>query len=146
MNRVLKSSVFFGVACLLALSLNQVRGELNKERGSGPTGVNEMNFTIHRVGTDHAEGITTMDMNGDGRPDIVSGSYWYENPVVPGGEWTRHQFRTVDTVGEFVMDCGEWAVDVNHDGYPDLVTVGWYTDGVWWWENPKKQGVCGSDI
>jgi len=80
-------------------------------------------------------------MNGDGRPDILSGAYWYENPGPNGGEWQRHQYRTVEIVGEFVSDCGEWTVDVNHDGAPDVVTVGWMTDGLWWYENPKKPGV-----
>ncbi len=115
--------------------------ELNRERGNGPGNIPEVSFIPHRLGTDHAEGITMIDMNGDGRPDILSGAYWYENPGSSGGEWKRHQYRTVQTVNEFVADCGEWAVDVNHDGAPDVVTVGWQTDGLWWYENPKKQGV-----
>ena len=66
-----------------------------------------------------------MDMNGDGSR-ILSGAYWYENPGPNGGKWKRHQYRTVEVIGEFVSDCGEWAVDVNHDGAPDVVTVGWH--------------------
>jgi len=115
--------------------------QLNKERGNGPTNIRELNFFAHRVGTDHAEGIALIDMNTDGKLDIVSGAYWYENPGPQGGEWQRHQYRTVEITGEFVSDCGEWAVDVNHDGAVDLVTVGWQSDGLWWYENPKKQGV-----
>ncbi len=114
---------------------------LNKERGNAPGNVPQTNYFIHRLSSDHAEGITTVDMNGDGKPDILSGSYWYENPGPQGGEWKRHQYRTVEIVGEFVSDCGEWAVDVNHDGAPDVVTVGWMTDGLYWYENPKKNDV-----
>ena len=44
-------------------------------------------------------------------------------------------------MGEFVSDCGEWVVDVNHDGAPDIVTAGWMINGLWWYENPKKDGV-----
>ena len=55
----------------------------------------------------------------------MSGAYWYENPGPQGGEWKRHQWRTVEIVGEFVSDCGEWTVAVNHDGPPDIVAVGW---------------------
>ena len=117
------------------------RGQLNQVRGNAPGNVPQTTFFVHQLGSDHAEGITTIDMNADGRPDILSGAYWYENPGPGGGEWKRHQFRTVEITGEFVSDCGEWAVDVNHDGAPDLVTVGWMTDGLWWYENPRKPGV-----
>jgi hypothetical protein len=130
------------VFCLaLGFAAALVFAQLNKERGEGPYGVPQLTFFAHRLGTDHAEGITTIDMNGDGRPDILSGAYWYENPGPQGGEWKRHQYRTIQWVDEFVSDCGEWAVDVNHDGALDLVTVGWQTDGLWWYENPKKPDV-----
>jgi hypothetical protein len=109
--------------------------------GPGPGGVPQATFFVHRLGTDHAEGVTTLDMNGDGLPDILSGAYWYENPGPKGGEWKRHQYREAGTMNEFVSDCGEWTVDVNHDGAPDVVTAGWMTNGVWWYENPKKLGA-----
>ena len=80
-------------------------------------------------------------MTGNGRKDILSGAYWYENPGPNGGEWKRHQYREVGIVGEYVADCGEWTVDVNHDGAPDVVTAAWQTNGVWWYENPRKLGA-----
>ncbi len=124
---------------LPALFLITLYGQ--RTRGNAPGNVPQGTFLVHRLGTDHAEGITTLDMNGDGRPDLVSGAYWYENPGPQGGEWTRHQFRTVEIVGEFVSDCGEWTVDVNHDGKPDIVSVGWMTDGLFWYENPGQLGA-----
>src|ERR1700736_2519832 len=81
--------------------------------GSGPDGVPQAMFFAHHLGADHAEGITTLDMNGDGRPDILSGAYRYENPGPAGGEWKRHQYRIVGVHDEFVSDCGEWTIDVN---------------------------------
>jgi hypothetical protein len=110
-------------------------------RGPGPGGVPQAVFIAHRLGTDHAEGITTLDMTGNGRKDILSGAYWYENPGPNGGEWKRHQYREVGIVNEYVADCGEWTVDVNHDGAPDVVTAAWQTNGVFWYENPKKLGA-----
>src|SRR2546430_886314 len=99
--------------------------------GNAPGNIPQVTFLAHRLGTDHAEGVTTLDMNGDGRPDLLSGAYWYENPGPTGGEWKRHQYRTVGILGEFVSDCGEWTFDVNHDGAPDVVTTGWMLNGLW---------------
>jgi hypothetical protein len=81
------------------------QGARKTTSGDAPDGVLQTTFFVHRLGTDHAEGITTLDMNGDGRPDILSGAYWYENPGPAGGEWTRHQYRTVGILNEFVSDC-----------------------------------------
>lgn len=109
--------------------------------GNGPGGQLRIAFLAHRLGTDHAEGISLMDMNGDGHPDLLSGAYWYENPGPQGGEWKQHQFRTVGIHNEFVSDCGEWIVDVDHDGLPDLITAGWITNGLWWYKNPGTEAT-----
>ena len=112
--------------------------------GEGPNGVPQATFISHRLGSDHAEGITSMDMNGDGFQDLLSGAYWYENPGAKGGEWKQHQFRKVGILGEFVSDCGEWVIDVNHDGAQDIVTAGWMLNGLWWYENPGKNAAPGT--
>lgn len=112
------------------------------EPGNGPGGAPRTAFLAHRLGTDHSEGISVIDMNGDGFPDLLSGAYWYQNPGVGGGEWKQHQFRTVGTHGEFVNDCGEWIFDVDHDGLPDLVTTGWIQNGIWWYKNPGPQATA----
>jgi len=114
--------------------------------GKGPGGEERIAFLAHRLGSDHAEGISLLDMNGDGFPDLLSGAYWYENPGANGGEWKQHQFRTVGIHNEFVSDCGEWIVDVDHDGLPDLVTTGWISGGVWWYRNPGVKATAAGEM
>jgi hypothetical protein len=114
--------------------------------GDGPGGEPRTAFLTHRLGTDHAEGISLLDMNGDGFADLLSGAYWYENPGAGGGVWKQHQFRTVGVHNEFVSDCGEWIVDVDHDGLPDLVTTGWIANGLWWYKNPGPKATAAGEM
>jgi hypothetical protein len=92
-------------------------------------------FLLHEIGRDHSEGIAALDVNGDGRLDVTSGAYWYQAP-----SWTRHKLREAKVDGEFVVNCGEFAIDVDNDGDLDIVGAGWQEDGIFWFENPGQVG------
>jgi hypothetical protein len=34
--------------------------------------------------------VTSADIDGDDKQDIVTGGWWYQNPGSPGGTWTRN--------------------------------------------------------
>jgi hypothetical protein len=72
----------------------------------------------------HGEGLILADIQGDGRPDVVIGGRWYENPGdVLQGEWREHfyippeRFATQWTNGDIVVQVA----DINGDGRPDIV-------------------------
>lgn len=96
----------------------------------------EPKFLVHTVAKDLSEGVSVFDVNRDGRLDVVSGAYWYEAP-----KWTPHRFREVSFVNEYVVNCGEFALDVNGDGYEDILAAGWQEDGIYYFENPRKLDV-----
>ena len=152
MRMVLRSFVLVMVAVLFACGGMHAQDPAHatefrmQHPGNGPGGAPRIAFLTHRLGTDHAEGISVLDMNGDGFVDLLSGAYWYENPGANGGEWKQHQFRTVGIHAEFVSDCGEWVVDVDHDGLPDLVTAGWISNGLWWYRNPGPKAVAAGEM
>lgn len=139
MTRFLLTAMCAVSACSPALrAQDPAHATESRMQHPGPDldGKSRIAFLAHRLGSDHAESISAIDMNGDGFVDLLSGAYWYENPGANGGEWKQHQFRTVGIHNEFVSDCGEWVVDVDHDGLPDLVTTGWIANGLYWFRNP----------
>ena len=77
----LKVRFAFLAVLLVSLATTALpQSERKTTAGAGPGGLAQVTFLAHRLGTDHAEGVTTLDMNGDGYLDILSGAYWYENP------------------------------------------------------------------
>lgn len=82
-----------------------------------------------------SEGVAVGDVNQDGSPDVVAGSFWYEAP-----DWTAHEFREVKTFRDTTWGDSFFnhTVDVNGDGWPDIVRLGFPGDGFFWYENPQN--------
>lgn len=87
-----------------------------------------------------SEPAAVADINGDGKPDIVSGEFWYEGP-----NWTKHRFREIDFTNNYVDDFSDLPMDVNGDGRVDIVSCSWFSKRVWWSENPGKTGAMWKD-
>jgi len=90
-------------------------------------------FKSQMIDNGASETAAVVDVNRDGRLDIVSGENWYEAPG-----WTKHKFRDLNYTNNYFDNFSDLPVDVDGDGYPDLVGVTWFAKKVAWWKNPGK--------
>ncbi|MCR9197005.1 MAG: VCBS repeat-containing protein [Planctomycetaceae bacterium] len=94
-----------------------------------------------------SEGVTAGDYNKDGVLDVAAGDVWYQAPsegdYADAARWTMNEIRMP---GEFVAGKGysnsfanaTW--DMNADGWPDVVIIGFPGDPFAWYQNPGAQG------
>lgn len=87
-----------------------------------------------------SEGVAVADVNKDGKKDILVGEFWYEAP-----DWKPHEMQKPGSYGDGLKNYSQvfacWADDLNADGFPDLVVVGFPGQPAYWLENPKGVGT-----
>jgi hypothetical protein len=88
-------------------------------------------FASHTIDLGASETAAVADLNRDGRLDIVSGEHWYEAP-----SWKKHRFRDLNFIQQYIDDFSDLPIDVDGDGYPDIVSVSWFAKRIAWWKNP----------
>jgi hypothetical protein len=65
--------------------------------------------------------------------DVVYGPYWFAAP-----DFVPRAYRPNHTAKEYHHTNSEHVLDVDRDGWPDIIGGGWDEDGIYWYRNPGR--------
>lgn len=97
-----------------------------------------LKFHVQLLHTDNNEGCAVADFDRDGHLDISAGEFWYRGP----GFTEKKPLRKLEPFGDdYLTNNGEHALDVNGDGFPDVVSGSFMDPQIYWYENPGAAGL-----
>lgn len=104
-----------------------------------PTTTKWPSFRVQKLHEDRNEGLAVADYNGDRKPDVSAGGFWYEGP----GFAVQRPLRKLEPFsnGEYLTNNGEFAMDLNQDGFPDILSGSFMETELFWYENPGKKSL-----
>ncbi|MEZ6039269.1 MAG: FG-GAP-like repeat-containing protein [Planctomycetaceae bacterium] len=124
MTRFLNS---VGVLCLLIV----VPAEVTAQDGQ------TIGFRRHVIDSaSEMHSCAAMDVNHDGRPDVITGGAWYEMPLDALSAWKKHHVRDVEQIRGRFDDYSCLPYDVNADGLKDIISVNYRSESIYWIQNP----------
>lgn len=99
-----------------------------------PQELESTGFKLHTINANATfSSCAVMDVNHDGKLDVVSGGYWYEAP-----DWKIHWVRDVEIIRGRPDGYSHLEIDINNDGWTDLVHANFRSASLYWLEHPGE--------
>ena len=95
-----------------------------------------LSWRVQRLAVDANEGIDIADFNQDGQLDVVAGRNWYSAP-----DYAAHPLRHIEDWNGYVQSNGDFAYDVDADGFVDVIAGSFIPTEVYWYRNPGLEGL-----
>jgi hypothetical protein len=102
---------------------------------SGASAQGDRRFAMVQIDGGAAESAAVADVNNDGKLDIVSAESWYEAP-----QWTKRPIRTIPVSSGYIDSFSDLPIDVDGDGFTDVIQIGYFARRIVWMKNPGKSG------
>lgn len=91
-------------------------------------------FQVHVLNAESEfSSAAVFDVEQDGDLDVVSGGFWYEAPT-----WRQHVVRDVENINGRYDDYSNLPLDVDGDGWTDLVSVNYRSRTIYWVRHPEE--------
>lgn len=85
------------------------------------------------------DGAGVGDINGDGRPDIIRPTAWFEAPAdIRTGQWKEHPLSVGAKDGKATHTPQILVYDVNGNGLNDIITSNAHEYGIFWYEQIRQ--------
>ena len=132
-NFVITKCEFIMKTITLAIVISAVCSVAPQHANSQEQGIA---FTPKLLAVDANEGIDIADINRDGKLDVVAGRNWYQAP-----DFAPRPIRLIDDWNGYVHSNGDFCLDVDNDGWVDVVAGAFVPTEVNWFKNPGEEAL-----
>ena len=99
-------------------------------------GEKSVSFSAKLLAVDANEGCAIVDVDNDGKLDLVAGRNWYAAP-----DFVPRALRPIEDRNGYIHSNGDFPYDVDGDGWMDIIAQSFFQTEINWFRNPGPEGL-----